>query len=114
MPKSFAAPRRAALKVARALGLHGATRSPYDRWMLRFHHFLKASQDFQRSTPRSRWEFPPLSTWLAFTDTVSHAVLSGQFALEQTFIVSLRSLVLPEKAPVRVLERQAGCPLTLS
>ena len=43
---------------------------------------------------------------------VSHAVLSGQFALEQTFIISKSALVLPEKAPVRVLERIAGCPLT--
>jgi hypothetical protein len=42
---------------------------------------------------------------------VSHAVLSGQFALEQTFTVSKHALVLPEKAPVRVLERIAGCPL---
>jgi hypothetical protein len=43
---------------------------------------------------------------------VSHAVLSGQFALEQTFIISTSALALPEKAPVRVLERIAGCPLT--
>jgi hypothetical protein len=45
------------------------------------------------------------------SDMVSHAVLSGQFALEQTFIVSKHALVLPEKAPVRVLEQIAGCPL---
>jgi hypothetical protein len=80
--------------------------------MLRFHHFLKASQEFQEMCSRTRWEFPPQSTWLVFTDMVSHAVLSGQFALEQTFIISTSALVLPEKAPVRVLERIAGCPLT--
>ena len=61
---------------------------------------------------RTQWEFSPQSTWLAFTDMVSHAVLSGQFALEQTFIISKSVLVLPDKAPVRVLERIAGCPLT--
>ena len=49
--------------------------------------------------------------WLVFTDMVSHAVLSGQFALEQTFIVSKLALVLPEKAPVSVLEKIAGGPL---
>jgi hypothetical protein len=114
MPEGFAAPRRTALKLARALGLNSLAHSPYDRWMLRFHHFLKTHADFQRTTPRSRWEFPPLSTWLAFTDTVSHAVLSGQFALEQTLIVSLHSLVLLEKAPLKILERKAGCTLTLS
>jgi hypothetical protein len=37
---------------------------------------------------------------------------AGQFALEQTFIVGKNAQVLPEKAPVRVLERIAGCPLT--
>jgi len=114
LPKSFAAPRRTVLKVAHTLGIGRNPRSPYDRWMLQFHHFLKANEDFQRTAPRSRWEFPPLSTWLAFTDTVSHAVLSGQFALEQTLIVPLRSLVAAEKAPLKILERLAGCTLTLN
>jgi hypothetical protein len=45
---------------------------------------------------------------------VSHAVLSGQFALEQTLTVSKHSLVSPEKAPFRMLERIAGYSLTFS
>jgi hypothetical protein len=80
--------------------------------MLRLHHFLKANQEFQDMCSRTRPEFPPQSTWLVFTDVVSHAVLSGQFALEQTFIVSKHALVLPEKSPVRALERIAGRPLS--
>jgi hypothetical protein len=114
LPKGFAAPRRMALRLAGAVGLQSLARSPYDRWMLRFHHFLKANEEFQSTCPRSRWEFPPFSTWLVFTDTVSHAVLSGQFALEQTFLVSRHSLVIAEKSPVRILERLAGCTLTLN
>jgi hypothetical protein len=43
---------------------------------------------------------------------VPHAVLSGQYALEQTFIIPLTSLVTPDKAPLRVLEKLAGKPLT--
>jgi hypothetical protein len=39
-------------------------------------------------------------------------VLSGQYALEQTFIVARESLALPERAPIAVLERLAGAPLT--
>jgi hypothetical protein len=104
-------PKQILMKLARAAGLHSLARSPYDDWMLRFHHFLKANREFQETCPRAQWEFPPHSTWLVFTDMVSHAVLSGQFALEQTFIVAKHALVLPEKAPVRVLERIAGCPL---
>ena len=112
LPRSFALPHRAFLKIARGLGLGSLAGSPYDRWMLRFHHFLKEHEEFQRASVRTRWEFPPRSTWLVFTDMVSHAVLSGQYALEQTFIVSKDSLVVPEKAPVRILERLAGCKLT--
>jgi len=114
LPKSFASARQMALKLAGAVGFKSLARSPYDRWMLRFHHFLKAHEDFQRNSPRTRWEFPPLSTWLVFTDMVSHAVLSGQFALEQTLIISRHSLIVAEKSPVKILERLAGCTLTLS
>jgi hypothetical protein len=113
LPRETASgPKKVLITLARAAGLNSLARSPYDDWMLRFHHFLKANQEFQATCSRTQWEFPPLSTWLVFTDMVSHAVLSGQFALEQTFIISKHALVLPEKAPVRVLERMAGCPLT--
>jgi len=104
-------PRKVLIELARAARLHSLARSPYDNWMLSFHHFLKANQEFQEKCARRQWEFPPQTTWLVFTDMVSHAVLSGQFALEQTFIVSKNVLVLPEKAPVRILERIAGCQL---
>ena len=86
-------------------------RSSYDEFMLRFHHFLKENAEYQQSCPKARHEFPPGSCWMVFTDTVSHAVLSGQFAIEQTFIVPLAALVSPEKAPLHVLERLCGYPL---
>jgi hypothetical protein len=38
-------------------------------------------------------------------------VLSGQYALEQTFIIPVRALIQPEKSPIRVLEKLAGRPL---
>jgi 3-deoxy-D-manno-octulosonic acid hydroxylase-like protein len=46
-----------------------------------------------------------MSTWLVFTDGVPHSALSGQFAMEQTFIIPLEALVAPEVSPIRVLER---------
>jgi hypothetical protein len=98
-------------RAGRRLGLPLPDRSPSDRFMLGFHDYLKANQVFQESTPQSRWEFPPNSTWIVFTDAVPHAVLSGRFALEQTYMVSKRDLVLPEKSPLRVLERLCGTPL---
>jgi hypothetical protein len=45
---------------------------------------------------------------MVYTDGVPHAVMSGQFALEQTFIIPTQVLVSPEAAPVRVLEAATG------
>jgi hypothetical protein len=42
---------------------------------------------------------------MVFTDVVSHAVLSGQHALEQTFIVSQEAMVAPETMPLNLLRR---------
>jgi len=99
-------------QLARALGIRQWTRSPYDAFMLRFHDFLKQNRDFQQNCIKQRWEFPPGSCWMCYTDMVSHAVLSGQFALEQTFLISRHAMVLPEKAPIRILERICGHPLS--
>jgi hypothetical protein len=92
-------------RALRSLGLPVAARSPYDSFMLRFHDWLKENADFQNSHREDRVTFPPLATWLVFTDGVPHAALSGQFALEQTFIIPPGALVAPEAAPIRVLEK---------
>jgi hypothetical protein len=94
--------------VKKMFGLKGVDPSAYDRFMLRFHDYLKEKTEFQQNCRKIRIEFPPGSTWICFTDSVPHAVLSGQYALEQTFIISLRGLVTPDKAPIRVLEKIAG------
>jgi len=57
-------------------------------------------------------EFPAGATWMVFTDMVSHAVLKGRYALEQTFVVARDSLVLPDKAPIAILERIAHAPMS--
>jgi hypothetical protein len=103
--------RDGAMAALAATGLPVVNRPPYDRFMLRFHHFLKENAEFQRLCHKDRWEFPPGSSWIVFTDTASHACLSGQYALEQTVIVRHESLVYPEKAPISVLGELAGFPL---
>jgi hypothetical protein len=105
-------PGRAILKkfapVLRAVGVKGVDRSAYDRFMLRFHDFLKENTDYQQKWTKYRMEFPPGSCWMVYTDQVPHAVLSGQFALEQTYIVPIEAMVAPELSPLRVLESMAG------
>lgn len=105
--------RRGLAGWAKSLGLPVAAPSRYDLFMLRLHDYLKEKEDFQLSDRRESWEFPPNSAWIVFTDFVSHAALEGQFALEQTFLVDYRSMVEPERSPVRLLEEASGIsPLT--
>jgi hypothetical protein len=102
------------LRAAARLGVPVVDRPLYDQFMLRFHHAMKEDAGFQSTCRKDRWEFAAGSTWVVFTDSASHACLSGQFALEQTFIVRRASLVCPEIAPIAVLEKLAGYPLARS
>jgi hypothetical protein len=84
-------------------------RAPYDEFMLHFHDWLKENAQFQQAREgKERIAFPPMATWIVYTDGVPHAALSGQFAMEQTFIIPVEALVAPEASPIRVLESLAG------
>jgi hypothetical protein len=99
--------------LAQAIQLPGARRSPYDNFMHRCHNAMKEDTSFRESCPKKRWEFPPGSSWMVFTDCVSHAVLEGQYALEQTFLISRGAMVEPQRSPIAILERIAGHTLSL-
>jgi hypothetical protein len=109
-PDTFAG---AAVKsVGLALGLGAAVpslkRTPYDDFMMRFHNFLKEDARFQAESAKHPFQFPAGSSWMVYTDTVPHAVMAGQYALEQTLLVAPEALVAPEHAPLTVLEGIAG------
>jgi hypothetical protein len=86
-------------------------RSPYDDFMMRFHNFLKENPEFQSSCAKYDYQFPPGSSWMVYTDMVPHAVLSGQYALEQTFLVAPEAMVAPQHAPLTILEELTGAKL---
>jgi hypothetical protein len=88
-----------------------AARTPYDMFMLRFHDYLKENTALQTKGPKTEMAFPPSATWMVFTDCVAHAVMSGQYAIEQTFLIPPKALVAPDAAPYRILEGLAGRPL---
>jgi hypothetical protein len=91
------------------VGLPLPDRAAYDEFMLHFHDWLKENSEFQQAEDgKEQVSFPPMATWLVYTDGVPHAALSGQFAMEQTFIVPVEALVAPEVSPIRVLEKLAG------
>lgn len=100
--------RREATRVLRKAGIPVVDRSPYDAFMLHFHDWLKTNGEYQRDCLKYRFDLPPGSTWMVFTDVVPHAVLGGRLALEQTVIVSRSSLENPARAPSAILERMAG------
>jgi hypothetical protein len=77
---------------------------PYDRAMRRLHNYMKDDPAFRQD--RRGYEeirFPPYSAWMVFTDSVSHASLSGQFAFVTTIIVRRRHMKHPQYAPFNVL-----------
>ena len=107
LPK-IGAPFPGSARFMKLVGLTKALRTPADHYMLKLHDTMKFDAAYQRDCPKQQVEFKPGTTWMVFTDQVSHAAISGQHALEQTFTLDLHGMVHPETAPLRVLERLKG------
>lgn len=120
-PRKLAIPRpdgavaRAGKQIAQATGLAGLVpqwkRGPYDEFMMHLHNAMKEDTAFQASCVREEVRFAPGSSWMVYTETVPHAVLGGQYALEQTFLVDPAAMVTRESAPIAILEKMAGARL---
>jgi hypothetical protein len=91
--------------LLRALGITKSRRSAYDAMMLQLHDLMKGDTTYQAGAPQTTVDFAPGSTWMAFTDQVSHAAMSGQYQLEQTFLLPVEAMGAPDTSPLRVLER---------
>ncbi len=100
--------RRVGRGLLRLFQPNEARRSPYDDFMLRFHHFLKLNDSYQERALKKIWHFAPATAWLLFTDYVSHAELRGRFALEHSYFIAPQTLSLPDLAPQSILERRCG------
>lgn len=112
LPRPETAALRAVKHVAASTPLAGLIpslkRTPYDQFMMRLHNAMKEDADFQRTCTREQYQFAPGSSWMVYTETVPHAVLGGQYALEQTFLVDPAAMVTPESAPIAVLEKMSA------
>lgn len=86
-------------------------RTPYDYSMLHMHNKMKEDSRYQRDVAFEEVCFPPGSSWIVYTDQVSHAAISGQHVLEQTFHLPVTALKGESTAPLRVLEKHFGCAL---
>jgi hypothetical protein len=116
LPQPDGATARLGKRLADATGLAMLVpqwkRTPYDEFMMRLHNAMKEDEKFQHSCAREYFQFAPGSSWMVYTDTVPHAVVAGQFALEQTVLVDPAAMVAPESAPLAVLEKMSGARLT--
>jgi hypothetical protein len=101
-------PRPATASVLYWLRIVKGRRTAYDHYMLGIHDRMKADQDYQSQVPQTRLAIAPGTTWACYTDSVSHAAMSGQFAFEQTFYLPVSAMKDPERSPLRVLERLVG------
>jgi 3-deoxy-D-manno-octulosonic acid hydroxylase-like protein len=101
-------PTRGSASVLRLFRVTKSPRSPYDALMLQLHDRMKSDTDYQARVAQVQFEFPAGSTWIVFTDQVSHAAMSGQYQLEQTFLLPVDAMVDAQRSPLRVLERLVG------
>jgi hypothetical protein len=96
------------LELLRLTGITKTRRSAYDALMLQLHDQMKGDLDYQAKAEQMSVDFPAGSTWIAFTDCVSHAAMAGQYQLEQTLLLPVEAMRHPERSPLRVLERLKG------
>lgn len=91
-------------------GLHvtKSLRSEYDHMMLQLHDCMKADLDYQQDAEQLRMPFPPGSVWVCFSDQTSHAVMSGQYMLEQTLHLPPAQQYDPGSSPLAILSRLTG------
>ena len=86
-------------------------RSEYDHLMRQLHDGMKSDMDFQRHSSQETVAFPAGSVWVCFSDQASHAVMSGQYMLEQTLHLPPGHAYDPSASPLAILTRLVGRPL---
>ena len=83
-------------------------RSEYDHLMLQLHDGMKADPAYQRDAQQVSMPFPAGSVWVCFSDQTSHAVMSGQYMLEQTLHLPAARQYNPDASPLAILTRLTG------
>ena len=92
-------------KIRQLLGITKDYRTLYDHYMLQIHDNMKGDEHYQNTVPQEEILFSAGSTWIVYTDQVSHAAMAGQHVLEQTFHLPSHALVNEKTAPLKVLRR---------
>lgn len=99
---------------AQALNMFHVTktlRSEYDHLMLQIHDDMKKDMFYQKNADQKTVPFFAGSTWMCFSDQTSHAVMSGQYMLEQTLHLPVTEQYDPAASPLAILKKLTGRPL---
>ncbi|MEG0051885.1 MAG: Kdo hydroxylase family protein [Comamonas sp.] len=98
-------------KALEMLHVTKSFRSEYDHLMLQLHDGMKGDLDYQQNAPQETVPFAAGSTWVCFSDQAVHAVMAGQYMLEQTLFLPPGSEYDKEASPLAILTRLKGHPL---
>lgn len=91
--------------LLRWLRITKSKRGLYDHYMNELHNLMKADENYQQTAPQAEQQLPAQSSWIAFTDQVSHAAVRGQYLLEQSFYLPIEALIDKEKSPYYLLQQ---------
>lgn len=95
-------------RLLRALRVTKSLRSEYDHLMLQLHDGMKSDLEYQKNAQQETVAFPAGSVWVCFSDQTSHAVMSGQYMLEQTLHLPAARQYNPGSSPLAILSRLTG------
>lgn len=95
-------------KILQMLHVTKSLRSEYDHLMLQLHNNMKADEMYQKYVQQIIMQFSANSVWICFSDQVSHAVMSGQFMLEQTLHLPVEKQYNPTFSPLAILTKLIG------
>lgn len=95
-------------RLLHALHVTKSLRSEYDHMMLQLHDAMKSDLSYQSAAPQVTLPFAAGSVWICFSDQASHAVMAGQYLLEQTLHLPAAQQYDAGASPLAILERLTG------
>lgn len=95
-------------QLLKSLHVTKSLRSEYDHLMLQIHDGMKADADYQLNAPQVTMPFAAGSVWVCFSDQAAHAVMSGQFMIEQTLHLPAAEQHDQLAHPLAILRRLTG------
>ncbi|MFJ9450932.1 Kdo hydroxylase family protein [Herbaspirillum sp. NPDC101397] len=94
--------------LLKALHVTKSYRSEYDHLMLQLHDGMKRDMSYQENADQVTMPFVAGSIWICFSDQTSHAVMSGQYMLEQTMHLPVEKQYDPAASPLAILSKLTG------